>query len=170
MIPVRRAALEEAGALALVGAATFLESYALSLPGPDIVRHCRKAHHPEVYARWLEDPSCAMWVAVAGEETAVGFAVLTPSDLPGRLPDDLELRRIYLLSRFQGQGAGRALLETAAKEAAARGARRLTLGMYGENLPALAFYRRMGFAQTGTRDFQVGDKLCSDLVLALDLG
>ncbi len=166
---IRRATADHADALALVGAATFLESYALSLPGGDIVRHCAKAHAREVYAAWLSDPACAVWVAEVGEGTVVGFAVLTPCDLPDSLPDDLELRRLYLLSRFQGLGTGRALVEAAASEAALRGARRLTLGVYGENAAALAFYARLGFERIGTRDFQVGAKLCSDYVLGLSL-
>ena len=168
MLTVRRASEGDVGALALVGSATFLETYALTLPGPDIVRHCAKAHVPEVYARWLAAPDCAAWVAEAGT-TVVGYAVLTPSALPGVLPGDLELQRIYLLSRFQGTGGGRALVEAVAAEAHRRGGARLTLGMYAENRPALAFYTRMGFEQIGTREFRVGDRLCADYVLGRPL-
>ena len=153
----------------MVGAATFLESYALVLSGPDIVAHCAKAHAPTVYEGWIEDPSYAVWVATAGREAVVGYAVTTPPDLPGALPGDVELRRIYVLAPFKGGGTGRAFVEAAAAEARSRGERRLTLGMYGGNHAALAFYTRMGFRQIGTRTFQVGEQVCNDLVLALDL-
>lgn len=167
---LRRANFKDAEALALVGGATFLETYALSLGGTDIVRHCAKAHAVAVYASWLADADCAIWVVEAGEgSTIVGYAVLTASDLPNALKDDLELRRIYVLTRFQGRGMGSALVEAAAGEARGRGATRLTLGMYGENHAALAFYRRMGFDQIGTRHFQVGDRVCFDYVLGLRL-
>ncbi len=162
---IRRATEADAEALALVGSATFLESYALSLPGPDLVRHCARAHAREVYEAWLNDPNCAIWVAVAGEAMVVGYAVLTPSDLPERRGEDLELRRLYLLTRFQGGGSGRAFVETVAEEARRRGATRLTLGVYGENHAALAFYGRVGFVPVGTREFTVGDKVCADYVL-----
>ena len=169
-LSIRRATPDDAGALALLGAATFLETYALDLPGRDIVVHCAKVHVPEVYAGWLSDPQCAMWVAEAGEgRVAVGYAALTPSVLPEAHEDDLELRRIYLLSRFQGGGSGRALMKTAVAEARARGAARLTLGMYGENHAALAFYTRMGFSTIGTREFVVGEKVCFDYVLGRPL-
>ena len=153
----------------MVGAATFLETYALVLHGPDIVTHCAKAHATTLYEAWIADPACAVWVAEAGREVVVGYAVMTPPDLPGTLPRDLELRRIYVLAPFKGEGTGRALAEAAATEARARGARRLTLGMYGGNHAALAFYGRMGFATIGTRTFTVGEQVCDDLVLGLDL-
>jgi GNAT superfamily N-acetyltransferase len=166
----RRAGAEDAGALGLLGAATFLETYALTLNGPDIVTHCAKHHAPEVYARWIADPNCAVWLAEAGEgQTAVGFSVLTSPDLPGAEAGDLELRRIYVLAPFQGFGLGRTFVQLAADEARRRGARRLLLGVYGVNEAAMAFYARMGFEQIGTREFVVGQKTCFDYVLALSL-
>ena len=167
---VRRACLEDADALALVGAATFLETYALTLPGPDIVTYCATKHTPTVYSQWLLSNENAVWLAEVGEgDTAVGLSVLTPPDLPGAEENDLELRRIYLLSRFQGFGIGREFIELAAAEAKARGARRLLLGVYGENRNALGFYAKSGFVEIGTRQFQVGRKLCFDFVLARSL-
>ena len=166
----RRAGPEDAGALALLGAATFLETYALTLNGPDIVTHCAAHHAPEVYGRWLADPDCAVWLAEAGEgRTAIGFAILTPPDLPGAEKSDLELRRIYVLTPFKGYGLGRKFIQLSADEARARGARRLLLGVYGENETALSFYARMGFEQVGTRDFVVGQKTCFDYVLGMTL-
>ena len=166
---LRPARAEDAAALALVGAATFLESYALVLPGRDLVAHCAKAHAPKVYADWIADPAYAVWTLEVGEGMVVGYAVLGPSVLPNARPDDLELRRIYVLAPFKGEGAGRRLMQAAIEEARMRGAKRLTLGMYGGNHAALAFYTRMGFGQIGTRTFQVGEKVCDDLVLGLDL-
>lgn len=168
MLTLRRAVPDDAGALALVGAATFLESYCLDLPGPDIVAHCAKAHAEATYAEWLGEPDHALWVVEAGR-AVVGYAMLAPSVLPEARSDDLELRRLYVLTRFQGGGTGRRLVETVAAEARARGARRLTLGMYGGNRAALAFYTRVGFETIGTRTFTVGDQVCDDLVLGLEL-
>ena len=166
---LRPARAEDAAALALVGAATFLESYALVLPGRDLVLYCAQAHAPKVYADWIADPAYAVWTLEVGEGMVVGYAVLGPSILPDKRPDDLELRRIYVLAPFKGGGAGRQLMDAAIEESRKREARRLTLGMYGGNHAALAFYNRMGFKTIGTRTFQVGEKVCDDLVLGLDL-
>ena len=45
----------------------------------------------------------------------------------------------------------------------------MLLGAYGRNDRALAFYRRSGFAQVGTRVFRVGVRDYDDVVLAIDL-
>ena len=166
---LRPARPDDAAALALVGAATFLESYALVLPGRDLVIHCAKAHTSELYEGWIAHSAYALWTLEVGDGMVVGYAVLAPSVLPENRPDDLELHRIYVLAPFKSQGAGRLLMDAVVEEARKRGAKRLTLGMYGGNYPALAFYTRMGFGQIGTRTFVVGEKLCDDLVLGLDL-
>ncbi|MGJ7901868.1 N-acetyltransferase family protein [Lysobacter sp. 1R34A] len=170
---IRRAGADDAGALALVGAATFLETFAGILHGRDIVEHCRRQHAHAVYADWLGDASAALWLAETEQGAApVGYAVLTPPKLP--LPDlgehDLELKRIYLLSRFHGGGVGRGLMRQAVAEARTRGARRLLLGVYAGNARALAFYARNGFEQVGERRFQVGGNTYGDAILALGLG
>ncbi len=158
-------------ALALAGAATFLEAYAEVLRGPDIVAHCRRHHTPEVYRGWLQQQGITAWLAETDLGSPVGYAVVTPPDLPlpDLAPDDLELKRIYLLHRFQGAGVGRRLMNAAVEEARGQEAGRLLLGVYGKNEAALGFYARCGFTRIGTRRFQVGDTLCDDFILGLNL-
>ncbi len=167
-IVLRRAGMEDAAMLALVGAATFLDGFACVLPGEAMVAHAARHHVPEVYARYLEKPEIAAWLAVARNGGApVGYAMLTPPELPTETIEegDLELKRIYALSRFHGSGVGQRLMTTALAEARARGARRVTLGVYAGNARALRFYERNGFRQIGTRQFTVGSLLCDDFVL-----
>ncbi len=167
---LRRCVQADAAPLALVGAATFLETFAGILAGEDVIRHCLLQHAVEKYQEWLADPESAVGIAEL-RNAPVGYAVLTtPRDLPVDLtPGDLELRRIYLLSRFHGCGTGRALLDWAKIEALARGAKRILLGVYDGNEKAIEWYRRQGFVQTGTRIFRVGRGTYHDLVLSLDL-
>ena len=99
-----------------------------------------------------------------------------PRPGPGRWrrranPDeDLELKRIYLLGRYQGNGAGKRLLAQAVEFARAAGAVRLLLGVYAGNEAALGFYLKQSFAQVAERTFRVGGKAYDDHVLALRLG
>lgn len=168
---IRRAHAGDAEALALAGAATFLETFAGILDGADIVAHCRKQHAADLYAQALAEPGVALWLAETAGAAPVGFAMLTPPYLPlaELRADDLELKRIYLLSRFHGGGTGRALMQHAVDEARARGAGRLLLGVYAGNARALAFYARCGFVQVGERRFQVGANSYQDAILALAL-
>ncbi len=156
-------------ALALVGQATFLEAFAGQLDGPDILAHCGDQHAAGVYRQWLDDPAARVWVAEAEPGGApVGYLVAATAALPvaDPAPSDLEIKRVYLLHRFQGQRLGQRLLSEAMRWAAERGARRLLLGVYAENSAAIGFYRRHGFATVGRRRFRVGSRECDDLIMA----
>jgi ribosomal protein S18 acetylase RimI-like enzyme len=159
---------QDAERFALVGQATFLESYAGLLPAEDILAHGQRQHAPQVYAAWLADPAWRCWLAEATTGGApVGYLVMGRADLP--LPDlgprDLEIKRIYLLYRFQNLGLGRAMMEQALAWAREAGCPRLLLGVYSRNEAALAFYARMGFVQVGDRRFRVGANEYYDYVL-----
>lgn len=175
--PAPRAQVREAGpadapALALVGAATFLDTYSGILPSASILAHCAHHHRPEAYLAFLERPGVRIWLAEADPGGApVGYSLLTDPDFPSEIPQpgDLELRRIYLLSKFHGTGTGRRLLDRALEGARAAGAGRLLLGVYPHNHRAIAFYRRAGFEQVGHRTFRVGASEFYDPVFALSL-
>jgi ribosomal protein S18 acetylase RimI-like enzyme len=167
-ITIRPCGPADAAALALVGQATFLQSYADSLPAADIAHHCAHEHSEARYGAWLNNPAYRIWGAdLAPGGVLVGYAVMSPPDLPGATePGDVELKRLYLLHRFHGGGTGAALMGAVVEAAEAAGFRRLLLGVYGENAAAIAFYARQGFAQAGVRKFQVGAQVYDDLVLA----
>lgn len=171
-LALRRATTGDAEALALVGAATFLESFAGLLEPEDILAHCTREHAAERYARWLASPHARLWVAeTPGQPAAVGYLVGDRADLPlpDIGPDDWEIKRVYLLSRFQGHGTGRALMQRGIEDARQLGARRVLLGVYSENLQAISFYRHLGFAVYGMRRFRVGSRERDDLVMGISL-
>ncbi|ALJ14347.1 GNAT family N-acetyltransferase [Sphingopyxis macrogoltabida] len=164
---IREAGADDAPALALIGAATFLETFAGILDGDAIVGHCAAQHCEVAYRAALANGARA-WLAEAQPGGApVGFVLVGKPDLAAARDGDIELKRIYSLSRFHGTGLGAALMTQALE--AARGHRRLLLGVYAQNDRALAFYRKQGFADLGTRRFNVGGKLYDDLVLARPL-
>jgi diamine N-acetyltransferase len=156
-------------ALALVGGATFLESFAGFLEGADILAHCRHQHAPEKYLAWLSSSQIQICVAEI-KQAPVGYVMLCPPDLPvATTPEDTEIKRIYLLHRFQGWGIGKALMDWAVEQANVQQKKRILLGVNAQNHEALAFYARSGFKTIGTRQFLVGNNLNDDLVLARDL-
>jgi ribosomal protein S18 acetylase RimI-like enzyme len=168
-IALRRCVDGDAQALSLIGAATFLETFAGMHEGEDILKHCRVQHAPERYAPWLADDAYRFCLAEL-KGAPVGFAVLSPPDLPVALtPDDIELKRIYLLHRFQGSGLGRRLLDWSMEQARAMGKKRLLLGVKADNTAALGFYERVGFERIGERKFLVGSMWCDDYLLARPL-
>jgi ribosomal protein S18 acetylase RimI-like enzyme len=191
-ITLRRATSADAPALALTGAATFFEAFTWMLPGADILAHTLKNHTADAYAHYLADPNTRVTLAVTGSPVGfehepgspVGYVLLCTPELPSFdvLPTDLELKRIYLFSRFRtspvldAQGAtipnlrpAQALMDAAVADARFLGATRLLLGTHAGNLRAIAFYHRNGFVEAGTRTFQVGNQQCCDLIFAKPL-
>jgi ribosomal protein S18 acetylase RimI-like enzyme len=159
-------------ALALVGQATFLESFAGVLDGADILAHCARQHSPEIYRAWIGDPKARIWLAELEPRGApVGYLVLAPATLPlaDLEDDDLEIKRIYLLQRVQGTGLGKRLMLEAVSYARQARRSRLLLGVYGRNDRAIGFYQRQGFRPIGERRFLVGNTYYDDLILGLDL-
>ncbi|HEX7731960.1 MAG TPA: GNAT family N-acetyltransferase [Rhodanobacter sp.] len=171
-IQVRTCAPGDESALALIGQATFLETFAGVLAGRDIISHCIKAHSVELYRGWLASADRRLWLAEVSPGSApIGFMATGPAELP--LPDasmkDLEIKRIYILGKFQGGGLGKELVMEAVADARARKAERLLLGVYAHNDAAIGFYARMGFRKLGTRKFSVGGRYYDDIIMGLSL-
>ena len=164
---IRRAGTEDAPALALVGAATFLETFLDLIPGPDLLLHCQTQHSEAAYRDLLSRPQTDAFLAEHPATNApLGYAVACPPDLPvDTAPDDLELKRIYLFSRAQGSGAATALLRESLAFAREMNAPRLFLGTYEDNARAIRFYEREGFQSCGRRRFRVGHREFDDLVM-----
>jgi GNAT superfamily N-acetyltransferase len=191
-VTLRHATLADAPALALTGAATFLEAFTWMLPGADIVAHALKNHTADAYTHYLTDPNTRITLAVTGPAVGfpddpgsiVGYVLLCTPELPtiDVAPTDIELKRIYLFSRFRSAPVldaaaapipnlrpAQALMDAAVSDAHALGATRLLLGTHATNLRAIAFYHRNGFTQVGTRVFHVGSQQCCDLIFAKPL-
>ena len=159
-------------ALALVGQATFLETFAGLLAGPDIIAHCANAHAAALYRDWLADPDYQLWLVETRQGRApVGFMVVAPARLP--LPDlsprDREIKRIYMLGKFQGGGTGKKLVAEALAHARASHAARLLLGVYAGNAAAIGFYERVGFGKLGSRQFDVGGQSYDDNIMGMSV-
>jgi diamine N-acetyltransferase len=166
---IRECTSADAQALSLIGAATFLETFAGVLDGQAVVAHCAQAHDPTRYVQLL-GLGCRIWIAEAEPDRCpVGYAVAGPCLLPIARPGELDIKRIYVLSRWHGNGIGKALMEKAVDYARSDHQERLIVGVYIGNARAQAFYERWGFEKIGERTFSVGPKQYEDYVYALPL-
>jgi ribosomal protein S18 acetylase RimI-like enzyme len=117
-----------------------------------------------------DDPADVL-VAVVGGAVA-GYVKLGPSLPLASNRHVLEVKGLAVDPADQGSGLGRALLEAAAVEAAARGARRLTLRVLGPNAAARALYGRCGFVVEGVLrgEFLLDGRYVDDVLMARELG
>jgi ribosomal protein S18 acetylase RimI-like enzyme len=83
----------------------------------------------------------------------------------------LHINGIAVAPEFQRRGVGKALLDAAADEARARGARRLTLRVLAPNEPARRLYERSGYVVEGVMrgEFFLDGEYVDDVLMALDL-
>jgi ribosomal protein S18 acetylase RimI-like enzyme len=134
-----------------------------------VLAHCRVEHASEKYSAWIASDTARICLAEV-KAAPVGYVVITVPDLPVEISSsDMEVKRIYLLHRFQGTGVGRALMQWAVQTARAMDKTRLLLAVNARNAKAIAFYAKYGFNQVGTREFKVGNGIYHDLVLGMEL-
>lgn len=169
---IRKATADDARALAQIGAATFLESFVEDIEGDAIINHCEAQHAAEVYQKYLATQGACAWIARYSETgVPIGYALNCKPELDEIEPceGDLELKRIYVFSRFHASGAGRALMDASIAHAKEIGAPRLLLGTYEDNHRAVAFYKKYGFETIGSRRFFVGGVYYDDVIMGLTL-
>ena len=77
---------------------------------------------------------------------AVGCVALKPEE-----DGAVQLRRLAVLPAHRGKGYGRRLVDHVLAEARRMGVRRVTLGMWADDVPLRQWYERLGFAVTETR-------------------
>lgn len=172
MTPVvwRRAGPQDAEALAYLGAATFLTTFAFDHPGQPLIEHLRAEHSTAYYADKLEQPDIDIVIGETPLGAPIGYVMMVPPTHPElQQSGDIELKRIYLLGPWQGGGNGKTMLEQAFEIARERKAQRILLAVYEVNSRAIAFYERAGFSQIGETVFMVGDVPFRDMVYARPL-
>ena len=169
MTTLRRATAADSGKLALIGAASFLETFAIDHPGDGVVAFIRDYHSEAAWAATLAEADCAVWIVEEAAGCPVGYAVLSNGSLPGTTANDAELKRIYVLSRWHGTGIGRDLFDVAEAEARTRRAARMVLSVYTRNARAIRFYKKQGFEVIGDAIFAEFPVEFSDKVMAKPL-
>ena len=99
----------------------------------------------------------------AGSSHVEGFTVAS------LLPPQAELESIAVATGSQRRGHGRMLFDDLVSELRKAGVLQITLEVRASNHAALAFYRRAGFVQTGTRRAYYADPVEDALLMRHDL-
>ncbi|MFE6076274.1 GNAT family N-acetyltransferase [Paenibacillus sp. NPDC057886] len=81
----------------------------------------------------------------------------------------LEIERIYIRKKFQKHGLGKYLLNKAMETALEHKKKQIWLGVWERNDNAIAFYKKMGFVQTGLHSFYMGDEEQIDFIMVKTL-
>lgn len=147
---LRPATPQDIPALCALGAETFAETYIPIVRYKAEVIHAynREFFSPEKIAEELAQENVRYFLAEAAGE-AVGYTKIV------RNGATLELSRLYLRKSAQGKGYGKLIFTHLRELAAAEGFRNIRLTTFERNLPAIAFYKRLGFLETGETKFKI---------------
>ncbi len=167
-IAYRDGGVADAALMARLGARSFAETFG-HLYTPDNLAAFLENHSEASWQSELADPCYAVRIAEAGGE-AIGYAKLGPPSLP--FPVDgptAELRQLYVLKPWQGEGVAATLMDWVIAEARRHGAGALYLSVFVDNARARRFYARYGFEAVGRYDFMVGTHADEDIIMRLAL-
>lgn len=164
---IKRAGPGDAATLADLAARTFAETFGHLYRREDLDAFLASSHSIEAHAAKLADPGTAVWLAETASGTAAGYASVGPCSLPVEpMPEKAgELGRLYIDQRFQGEGLGTRLLETALSWLE-RQYGPLFISVFSENVGAQRLYRRYGFEKAGEYRFMVGAHADREFIFA----
>ncbi|MCV7258058.1 GNAT family N-acetyltransferase [Mycobacterium shimoidei] len=147
--------------LATVAARTFPLACPPSVTREDIASFVEANLSVARFSEYLTSPDHVVLVA-RRDDRIVGYAMLVRDD-------GVELSKMYVLPQQHGTGVSTALMNATLRAAAQFGANFIWLGVNQKNQRAQRFYRKHGFAVTGTRTFQVGTSREQDYVMTRKL-
>lgn len=156
-------------ALADIGGVTFYDTFRPYHDEANMQAYISKTYSLEKVKENLQLPQIHYYLAYhLGWDQGYIKLIENPQgiDLEGSI---MELEKIYLRKEAWGSGLAKQLLDVAIHKAKELGYQWLYLGVWQENERAISFYRKCGFEVFGTRQFQLGSKLCDDYLMALRL-
>lgn len=162
---VRRAVLQDAPALAELGATTFTETFGHLYSAQNLALHLQRMHSQELHAAVVQDPDTGVWIAIDETGYAIGYAVAGRCKLPVRdlEPQAGELKQIYVRASNQKAHLGSKLMSASLAWLEERYSP-LYVGVWSENAGAQRLYARYGFERVGEYRFQVGEHFDEDFI------
>ena len=168
MVTLRPALVSEAENFAELARRAFIEAYFETETMEELVTFCVTHFSVEKVLSDLQNADYQHVVAFL-DQKMVGYLKLNLSILPDGTRDgsSLQIHRIYVLRDFWAHKIGAALMTKSIETARQLGSARLWLVVYNKNLRAQDFYKKWGFEQTGTYDFDFNGTIHKDLLLEL---
>jgi ribosomal protein S18 acetylase RimI-like enzyme len=171
---IRRPTPADATAIAVVHVESWMAAYAGLIPDRVLSQRTnwarREAFWREQLAREASDPNnpTRTWVAEDEAGQVAAFVMAGPArheagDPPAAAAYAGEVFAVYVHPRAQGDGMGKALMQVAAADLAARTLMGLLVWCLESNVQARGFYERLGGQVIGRRDVDMADVLIPEV-------
>lgn len=167
-ITYRDAAPADADTLSKLGTATFMETFGHLYKDEDIASFLT-IHSIETWAAHLANPLYDIRLAESDGE-AIGYARVGPLELPVEASGTpWELKQLYVLKPWQGEGVAATLMDWVLEQARDRGGDALYLSVFSDNHRAQRFYARYGLSFVKPYIYMVGDQADDDEIWSMTL-
>ena len=169
-IMFRKARITDLNSLRELMILTFHHSYAHMNDPENFQLYMEETFAPEVIQEELQDPNNVYWLGLQKDE-AVAFIKLNFEEKSNKFKEEkaVEIQRIYVHPKLQGQGIGAQLIQKAKQEAKYFHAKNIWLGVWKKNPAAIRFYKRHDFVEIGAHVFRLGKEDQEDLILGLSV-
>ena len=164
---IRIADAADAELLLELGRSSFYEAFAQETAPEDMAEHLKTAFKIEVITEQLNSDQ-SLFVIIESESAAAGYAYLHHAKPPDcvKMPNPLQLARLYLRKQFYGRNFGNALMKACLETAHSRGFESVWLSTWELNHRANAFYKKWDFRVVGQAKFKVGGDIQNDFIFA----
>lgn len=167
---IHQAAITDAASLCALAAHTFYETFRPYNSEEDMQAYITKAYDIPVISKQLEQTDQYYFAIAQEQQQYIGYVKLIFNAMHPKLTGRVaELEKIYVLSTYWDTKTGATLMQHAIDVCRKQGIDTLFLGVWQENERAVRFYKKFGFVVFDTRTFQLGNRLCEDYMMRLNL-
>ncbi|WML44602.1 GNAT family N-acetyltransferase [Neobacillus sp. PS3-40] len=167
---IKKCTLEDSRKLQEISYETFNETFNDQNTPENMNTYLERAFNLKQLEKELSNVSSQFFFIYFNNEVA-GYLKVNTNDAQSEEMgnETLEIERIYIKNKFQKHGLGKYLLNKAMVIAMERNKKKIWLGVWEKNENAIAFYRKMGFVQTGTHSFYMADEEQIDFIMTKTL-
>jgi diamine N-acetyltransferase len=162
---IRTATASDAGRVSEFARRTFDETFAAQNTRENMDAYLSHAFSLERQLAEIEDAH-TITLLVEQHDALVGYAQLRAAPPPECVPDPhaIELVRFYVDRRWHGREVAAALMDAVERAAVTR-AGAIWLGVWEHNPRAIAFYKKCGFVDVGSHEFELGSDRQTDRIM-----
>ena len=169
-IKIKECTIEDLHTLQEISYDTFNETFKHQNSPENMNAYLERAFNLKQLENELSNMSSHFFFVYFNNEVAGYLKVNTNDAQSEEMGDEsLEIERIYIKNQFQKHGLGKYLLNKAMEMALERNKKKIWLGVWEKNENAIAFYKKMGFVQTGAHSFYMGDEEQIDFLMTKTL-
>jgi diamine N-acetyltransferase len=167
-LTIRAATSGDAAVLAEFAERSFQEAFARDNEQSDMTHYVASAFGEQIQRVEIADARRVVLLAEADGEISGYAQLFTGSTTAGitMMMPATELERFYVAPEWHGRGLAQQLMTRAVEIASQSGAATLWLAVWERNPRAIAFYRKSGFVDVGSKLFVLGRDRQTDRVMS----